>query len=136
MPCFSYIGRDKLRRKPHGRSTKTCGSSKTKFRSSCSNASRSSHHGVGEIVTSLHPFRPNATQRGSQQAQQAQGSRLTTQVSSQGGLQQLKRQQLQQFQLLQQLQPFQLLHLLVGRLLQELQVFERLVEIMGQTRSI
>ena len=84
-------------------------------------------------VTSRHPFRPNATQRGSQQAQQAQGSRLTTQVSSQGGLQQLKRQQ---FQLLWQLQPFQLLHLLVGRLLQELQVFERLVEIMGQTRSI
>ena len=84
-------------------------------------------------VTSRHPFRPNATQRGSQQAQQAQGSRLTAQVSSQGGLQQLKRQQ---FQLLWQLQPFQLLHLLVGRLLQELQVFERLVEIMGQTRSI
>ena len=75
-------------------------------------------------MTSPHPFRPNATQRGSQQAQQAQGSRLTTQVSSQGGLQQLKRQQ---FQLLQQL---------VGRLLQKLQVFERLVEIMGQTRSI
>ena len=78
-------------------------------------------------VTSRHPFRPNATQRGSQQAQQAQGSRLTTQVSSQGGLQQLKRQQLQQFQLLQQL---------VGRLLQKLQVFERLVQIMGLTRSI
>ena len=84
-------------------------------------------------MTSRHPFRPNATQRGSQQAQQAQGSRLTTQVSSQGGLQQLKRQQ---FQLLWQLQPFQLLPLLVRRLLQELQVFERLVEIMGQTRSI
>ena len=84
-------------------------------------------------VTSRHLFRLNATQLGSQQAQLAQGCRLTKQVSSQGGLQQLKRQQ---FQLLWQLQPFQLLHLLVGRLLQELQVFERLVEIMGQTRSI
>ena len=58
------------------------------------------------------------------------------QASSQGGQQQVKRQPLQQFQLLRQLQPLQLLHLLVGRLFQELQVFERLVQIMGQTRSI
>ena len=61
-------------------------------------------------------------------SQQAQGSRLTTQVSSLGGQQQLKRQQLQQFQLLRQLQPLQLLQMIVGRLFQEFQAFERLVQ--------
>ena len=94
---------------------------------------QTSHHQVGEFVTTRLIPRQFATCLGSQQAQQVQGSRLTTQVSSQGGQQQLKRQQLQQFQLLRQLQPLQLLHLLVGRLFQELQVFERLVQIMGQT---
>ena len=59
--------------------------------------------------------------------------RLPKQASRQRGRQQLEGQPFQQFQLLRQLQPLQLLHLLVGRLFQELQVFERLVQIMGQT---
>ena len=42
--CFSYIGRDRLLKKPLGRSMKTCGSSMAKSRISCSDASQSSHH--------------------------------------------------------------------------------------------
>ncbi|KAH0743213.1 hypothetical protein KY290_031206 [Solanum tuberosum] len=45
VPCCSFIGRDNLRRRPHGSDTKTCGNSKTESGSSYrGNAPRSSHH--------------------------------------------------------------------------------------------
>ncbi|KAH0732028.1 hypothetical protein KY289_003216 [Solanum tuberosum] len=52
--CSLCIGRDKLRRRPHVRDMKICGSLKIKSGSFCSNAPRSSHHQVGECVTFRH----------------------------------------------------------------------------------
>ncbi|KAK4734267.1 hypothetical protein R3W88_008528 [Solanum pinnatisectum] len=59
LPCSSSTRRDNHPKKPHGNDMKTCGNSKTKFESSCSNnAPWSSQYKLGESLMTYHAITP------------------------------------------------------------------------------